>query len=357
MLACYDPGAVCRVPAAPCPSGREVPPVRAPGTSHTLSRVSEFDDALALSALGEGTSTGRLDHGWWIGGGINGGLLMALAARALGDRLAERGAAPAHRDVVALSTYFLSASVEGPVEAVVETVRLGRTLSTGEVSLFQDGPAGPVERLRALGSLGDLGAMGESLLRSPAPPQLPPPAECLTSAEVPSGLRDAVPLMHRIDLRLDPRTAGWAVGAPTREGRMRGWVRFADGRPVDALSLLFFLDALPPVSFDLGILGWAPTLELTAHVRARPADGWLLAEVSTETVTATVMEEDARIWDSTGRLVAQSRQLAGIRTSPRAGSRPGSADPAAAARVSVDPVSVDPVSGPPAESPTAEPPA
>ena len=81
-------------------------------------------------------------------------------------------------------------------------------------------------------------------------------------------------------------------------------------------SLLFFLDALPPVAFDLGIQGWAPTLELSTHVRAQPVDGWLRVELSTQTVTGSLMEEDAAIWDASGRLVAQSRQLAGIRVPP-----------------------------------------
>lgn len=274
--------------------------------------MTEFDDALALTPAAEGVAHGRLDHGWWIGGGINGGLLMALATRALGNRLGTSDGR--QTDPVALSAYFLSPSVEGPVEAVTDVARVGRTLSTGQVSLYQDGSDGRVERLRALGSFGDLEVMGETVLRSPAPPDLPPPEECFGASQAPTPMRGEVPLMERMDLRLDPRSVGWAVGEPSREGRMRGWVRFADERPVDALSLLFFLDALPPVAFDLGILGWAPTLEFTGHVRARPADGWLLAEVSTETVTATVMEEDARVWDSTGRLVAQSRQLAGIRT-------------------------------------------
>ncbi len=307
---------------APWPESADRGRSRLGGPSHTLLPVTEFDDALALSVLDGGTSSGRLGGGWRIGGAVNGGLLMALATKALGDRLAAEGAPQAHVDPVVLSAYFLSAAAEGPVEAVSEVVRMGRTLSTGEVSLFQDGPDGPVERLRALGSFGDLGAMGDTVLRSPAPPDVPSPEECLASADAPSPLRGKVPLMDRVDLRLDPRTAGWAVGSPTQEGRMRGWIRFADGRPVDALSLLFFLDALPPVAFDLGILGWAPTLEFTGHVRARPADGWLLVEASTDTVTASVMEEDARIWDSTGRLVAQSRQLAGIRLPE--GAAPGS---------------------------------
>ena len=105
----------------------------------------------------------------------------------------------------------------------------------------------------------------------------------------------------------------WGVGKPSGKGRMRGWIRFKDGREPDALSLLFFLDALPPVAFDLGLLGWAPTLEFSGHVRAEPAPGWLQVELTTDNLSGALLEEDARIWDSTGRLVAQSRQLAAVR--------------------------------------------
>jgi hypothetical protein len=70
------------------------------------------------------------------------------------------------------------------------------------------------------------------------------------------------------------------------------------------------VDALPPVTFDLGMPGWAPTLELTAHVRARPAPGWLKVRHATRNLAGGMFEEDCEVWDSTGRLVAQSRQLA-----------------------------------------------
>jgi hypothetical protein len=86
----------------------------------------------------------------------------------------------------------------------------------------------------------------------------------------------------------------------------------ADGREPDPLSLLLAVDALPPVTFDLGIAGWAPTLELSAHVRARPAPGWLRVRVSTRNLAGGLLEEDAEVWDSTDRLVAQSRQLARV---------------------------------------------
>jgi hypothetical protein len=70
------------------------------------------------------------------------------------------------------------------------------------------------------------------------------------------------------------------------------------------------LDALPPVTFGLGMPGWAPTLELTAHVRAEPAPGWMKVRHATRNMAGGMFEEDCEIWDSAGRLVAQSRQLA-----------------------------------------------
>jgi acyl-CoA thioesterase len=59
-----------------------------------------------------------------------------------------------------------------------------------------------------------------------------------------------------------------------------------------------------------------PTLELTAHVRARPAPGLLACDVRTRFVSAGFLEVDGEYWDSTGTLVAQSRQLALV---PRGG--------------------------------------
>ena len=51
-------------------------------------------------------------------------------------------------------------------------------------------------------------------------------------------------------------------------------------------------------------------MELTAHVRARPAPGWLACSFATRFVTGGFLEADGEVWDATGRLVAQSRQLA-----------------------------------------------
>ena len=84
----------------------------------------------------------------------------------------------------------------------------------------------------------------------------------------------------------------------------------SDDHDVDPVGLLMVCDALPPVTFDLGRPGWAPTLELTVHVRAVPAPGWLKVSHRTRNLAGGMFEEDCEVWDSAGRLVAQSRQLA-----------------------------------------------
>ena len=282
-----------------------------------VSGQFEFDAETSVEpAEGRaGAYVGSFSDQWRIGNGVNGGVIMCLATNALERRLDLEGA---HGDPLAFSGYFLTPSGPGPVEATTDVLRVGRTMSTGQVSVSQPGPDGAlVERMRALASFGDLDASATVLQTAP-PPDLPPPEECVSSTEAPEFL-SAASLLERIEIRLDPATAGWAAGRPSGRGEMRGWLRLRDGREPDPVMLLFALDALPPVAFNLGILGWAPTLEFTGHVRGRPAPGWLRVSLSSQNITAGLMEEDAMVWDSEGRFVAQSRQLCGIRTPRPAG--------------------------------------
>ncbi|MEZ0067410.1 acyl-CoA thioesterase [Streptacidiphilus sp. MAP12-20] len=274
------------------------------------SSASEFDRGTAVVRR-QGTSgvfDAELDAGWQIGGGINGGLLLALAGRALSEHLGE---AAGHPYPISISGYYLSASRSGPAELRVDTVRTGRTLSTGSASLLQTTEDGrSVERLRVLAAYGDLSLADEDVRTSAKPPQLPPVEECISTELAPPEFLASANLLRRLDLRLDPASVGWALGKPSGEGRIQGWLRLADGREPDPLMLLFAVDALPPVTFDLGLYGWTPTVELTVHVRAVPAPGWLRIVHSTRNLAGGFLEEDCEVWDSTDRLVAQSRQLA-----------------------------------------------
>ena len=286
-----------------------------------MGLLSELDDALALrdqparpgAAPGVRRFAAELHDGWRIGPAVNGGLLLAVLGRAVRLTLSGNGNHGGHPDPLAVSAHYLSAGVPGPATLEVEPVRVGRTLATAQVRLVQDGPDGePAERVRALATYGDLGRHEGDVRTTAEPPVLPPVEACVSASSAPEGFLGDLPFLDRLDLRLDPDTVGWAVGAPSGRGMIQGWLRTADGREPDPLLLLLAVDALPPVTFDLGMSGWTPTLELSAHVRARPAPGWLRVRTSTRNAAGGLLEEDAEVWDSAGRLVAQSRQLAAV---------------------------------------------
>jgi acyl-CoA thioesterase len=263
----------------------------------------EFDRLTAVSPDGPGRYAAELAPGWVVGGGINGGYLLAVIGRAL------EAALPTKPDAVAVSAHFLSASVPGPAAVAVDVRREGGSVATVAADLVQDGTT----RIAALATCGDLARFAErapAVRTTAAEPELPAPDACIRASDAPAEVRAFVPMLDRFDLRLDPAHAAWGAGEPGMTGVIAGWFRWADGREPDALSLLTVCDVLPPVTFDLGMPGWAPTLELTVHVRAHPAPGWLKVRHETRNLAAGMFEEDCEIWDSSGRLVAQSRQLA-----------------------------------------------
>ncbi|MDB1088354.1 thioesterase family protein [Streptomyces sp. ACA25] len=267
---------------------------------------SEFDRDTTVRTREPGVFEADISQRWSIIGAINGGYLNALLGRALAHTLP-------HPDPFTVTAHFLTATRPGPAVIRTAVARAGNTLSTGSASLFQaDANGDEVERIRFLGTYGDLTALPEDVRTSAKPPVLPPYERCPGMKDAPDGapVPGDVDLIQRLDSRLDPATAGWALGSPSGNGEMRGWFAFADGRDLDPLGLLMVGDALPPTAFDLGLKGWVPTVELTTHVRARPAPGPLRVAITTRNLAGGFLEEDADIWDSADRLVAQSRQLA-----------------------------------------------
>ncbi|MEW1862175.1 thioesterase family protein [Streptomyces sp. NPDC088194] len=269
---------------------------------------SEFDrDTSVRARAGEpGTYDAELSEGWTIVSAINGGYLLAVAARALREELP-------HPDPLTITAHYLTSAQPGPAVVRTQTARAGRTMSTGQASVLQyDGHGDEVERLRVLTAYGDLDALTDEVRTSARPPEMPGYDACVGSESAPENAPfvGSTAIMDRLDVRLDPATAGWAVGAPSGVGDIRGWLGLADGRDHDPLSLLLAVDALPPTAFDLGLKGWTPTLELTVHVRCRPAPGPVRISLTTRNLAGGLLEEDAEVWDSADRLVAQSRQLA-----------------------------------------------
>ncbi|MER7487126.1 thioesterase family protein [Streptomyces sp. NPDC126497] len=269
--------------------------------------AGEFDRDTELTPRAPGVYDIDLSAGWTIFNAVNGGYLLAVLGRALADALP-------HADPFTVSAHYLTASRPGPAVVRTETVRTGRTLSTGQASLFQlDEEGREVERIRVLASYGDLDSLPEDVRTTAEPPAIPPMEQCFGPEDGPAPVDAGSAITERLMLKLDPSTLGWALGQPSGKGEMRAWFGFADGRDPDPFALLLAVDALPPTAFELGLSGWVPTVELTVHVRARPAPGPLRVSVTTRNLAGGFLEEDAEVWDSADRLVAQSRQLARAR--------------------------------------------
>ncbi len=262
--------------------------------------TSVFDTTTAVTPDGDGRYAAELDARWVVGGGLNGGYLLSVLGRAV------RESVPGKPDPLALSAHYLSASVPGPASVEVRTLREGGSVATVAADLVQDG----VARIAALATFGDLDRDADDVRTTAVELELPPPEECVSGSLAPDELRRIAPLMDRFDLRFHPDHVGWALGEPSGSGELAAWFRLEDGREPDPISLLTVVDALPPVTFTHGRMGWAPTLELTAHVRAKPAPGWLRVRHATRNMAGGLFEEDCEVWDAAGRLVAQSRQLA-----------------------------------------------
>lgn len=272
--------------------------------------MSAFDDETRMVPVGDlpadaGTRAdfgGRVHPAWNIGTNPNGGYLLALAAQALRHRT------PAQPDPLSITVHYLRPGVgDAPCLVHTERLRSGRALSTLRGTLVQEGSA----RLELIAAMGDLGAGGAASgpqLTLP-PPDIPPPDDCPTRSAPAQGV--GLPILSRLDVRLHPAEA--RPGAAGR-ARITGWIRFVDGREPDSLACLLMADAFPPAVFGLlGMVGWVPTIELTVHLRARPAPGWMLGRFWSDDLSDGRVIEDGALWDSTGRLVAQSRQLALVR--------------------------------------------
>ncbi len=267
-----------------------------------------FDRATAVVAREGGlVHDVTVDAGWAIGDKPNGGYLLAMLARAV-IVSASTVEGLVHDHPVTASAHYVSAPVLGPAEVHTEVLRRGRRMSQARARLVQDGTA----RVDATFTLGRLAADARPWWTDAIPPDTTQEDACPRApAAGPTGM--VLPIMERVEMRLDPAVTGFRQGRPSGRGEVRGWFRFADGRPADPLALLLAVDALPPATFDLGTVGWVPTLELTAYVRAVPAPGALLVRHRAGLVEGDLVDETCDVWDTRGRLVAQATQLAGVR--------------------------------------------
>jgi acyl-CoA thioesterase len=255
--------------------------------------LDPFAAATSVRSLGDGSFVANLHPEWAVGERPHGGYLLALMARALGD---ETGLDP-----LSVSAQFLRPPRVGPVLIRTEVLKAGKTVTAARALLEQSGQT-CVDATVTLGKVPESEPEWSDL---PAMPVNPPP----TAIDL--GAAEALKffgLSRVCDMRLDASTAEFFNGG-TGDPRLRLWVKPREAQP-DLLFGLVAGDLTVPATLNLGRFGWAPSVQLTALLRTRPANGWLRLVVDCRAVHGDWFDEDIMVIDSVGRLICQARQLA-----------------------------------------------
>ena len=253
-----------------------------------------FDTETSITRVDEGVWETRLSANWNIGTNSNGGYAMSSVVRALRELTGKP-------DPISVTTHFLR-PVQGSTDCRIDgiLIRSGRTVATAQGTLSQDGK----HRLVVIAAFGDVAAtVGIGPEMGPRPPELPAVADCIPRRDLNQGVD--LPLLSRVDCVLHPDTV-----KPGERAVIEGWVRFSDGTDPSTLSLPCFVDVFPPsLTALVGNTGWVPTIELTTHIRRAPQPGWLQARFECDDLHNGRMIETGTLWDSSGAIVARSRQI------------------------------------------------
>ncbi len=274
--------------------------------------LGPFDRDTAVQTLsreGErGSFAAEVAHGWRAGRGPHGGYLAAIILRALTLALDDPRRSPR-----SLTIHFLKAPDEGPLLIETTIERSGRSLSSLSARMTQNGATMGL----ALAAF-SVPWRGPEWNELPMPDVAPPDAERRPGTLVPLGQGPAFASY----IVLQRRFGGMPFAGEQQPLETGGWLGLVEPRPLDALALAFFTDALIPTPFmRLPGPAPAPTIDITIHFRTelpRPTpegtapdpQELVLARTHTTLTHEGFFEEDAVIWDREGTVLVQSRQLA-----------------------------------------------
>ncbi|MDP6894788.1 MAG: thioesterase family protein [Acidimicrobiales bacterium] len=260
--------------------------------------MSQFVNETSLKRESKNSWTGVLNDNWNIGDVPNGGYLLAVVLRAMKEEVGSENLLSAN------AHYLRPGSANNEARVDLDVLREGNNISTYSGSLTQNGKLS----LQVLAAFGEVENVDDQIpqIKSEAP-VLPPPDACRKRSSESQGIQ--LPIQQRVDVRIAE------LETDSERAELYGWIKFCDSSPVDSLALALFSDAFPPSIFSkLGRVGWVPTVELTVQVRSTPVEGWIMGHFFTDDLQNGTMVETGSLWDSEGSLVAQSRQLALIRS-------------------------------------------
>jgi acyl-CoA thioesterase len=257
-----------------------------------------FDEDIARSLPSPDGFKTEVTKNWSINGNPNGGYLMALVANAMNER--------SEKKLLTISTAsYLLRCTPGSADIFVERIGLSKSFDRWQARLVQGGK----EIVRAMGTFMDAATGAKEKRYEKSAPDLARVGDCI---QIPP--MGEYTLYNEMDVRLDPRCAGWFQGNLVEISEHRGWIRFQNDRPWDTPAILLAADSFPPPVFaSQGMIAWVPTIEFSVNIRHIPISPWLKCIFRTHFIHNGILEEDGEIWDENDELVAVSRQIAQFR--------------------------------------------
>ncbi len=281
--------------------------------------ANPFLDTTAVRALGPGRYEGSIDSAWNLNPHPQGGVVTAIALRAMSQELDDPG-----QGLRSLHTTFAAQVTDGPVSVEVELLRRGRSMShlRAEVANVANG--------RGHLTTGIFGSprRGFDFTDLEPPADVPVPLDCPSFRQPPPPGVEGFRPMPFWDRLVEGRSARghppWEPYVPDRAERVV-WYRFdeppflEDGTTVDPLALVVLADTMPgAVSERVGPTerDWfAPSVDLTVHLLDHCRSAWVLAHNRARFAGGGYASADMALWDcgedgtEQPRLVAYATQL------------------------------------------------
>jgi acyl-CoA thioesterase len=278
-----------------------------------------FSATTSVKATGPGRYEADIDGTWNLNPLPQGGIVSALALRAMGDLLGDPSQA-----LRTVHTAFVAQVADGSVRIEVELLRRGRSMSHLRAEVANR------EAARGHVTTGIFGSPrpGFSFTDLAPPDSVPVPDECPSFRDPPPPGATTFEPMPFWDQRVEGRAAiGHAPWdgdyVPDRAERAM-WYRFdeapfqGDGT-VDPLALVVLADTMPGAVGEMvgpGPRTWfAPSIDLTVHLLDACRSSWVLAHNQARHAGDGYASADMALWDcgergsAPPRLVAYATQL------------------------------------------------
>ena len=272
--------------------------------------MTPFATATSVERAAGGGYRAFLDDSWNLRPLPQGGVVAAVALRAMNDALGD----PSQR-LRTMHTLFVGQVADGELEIEVEVLRRGRSMSHVRAHVRNPGTANGHITTAVFGATRD-GFDFTELRR----PQVPPAADCPSFRDPPP---PGVPVFEstafwamRVEGRPALGVAPWE-DVDQRTAEQATWYRFDespwidDGSRLDPFAIVLLADTMPgAIGQRLGPTDrpwFGPSVDLTLHLCADCRADWVLAHNTARWAGDGYASVDMALWDG-DTLVAYATQ-------------------------------------------------